>query len=103
MLNGTQLGGQSIRLSWGRTSSNRQPHADQNQWNGGGGYYGYETYGYAPPAQDSNLYYASYPRYGNYAPPQQQPQVILLTKTPEDLGQQCSIIFSTLPGPSLIH
>ncbi|KAL2523992.1 Polyadenylate-binding protein RBP45B [Abeliophyllum distichum] len=74
MLNGTQLGGQSIRLSWGRSPSNRQPQADQNQWNGG--YYGYapgyETYGYAPPAQDPNLYYAGYPGYGNY--PQQQPQ-----------------------------
>ncbi|CAA2954711.1 polyadenylate-binding RBP45-like isoform X2 [Olea europaea subsp. europaea] len=82
MLNGTQLGGQSIRLSWGRSPSNRQPQADQNQWNGGGGggggYYGYapgyETYGYAPPAQDPNLYYAGYPGYGNYAPPQQQQQ-----------------------------
>ncbi|KAL2483964.1 Polyadenylate-binding protein RBP45B [Forsythia ovata] len=78
LLNGTQLGGQSIRLSWGRSPSNKQ--VDQNQWNGGG-YYGYapgyETYGYAPAAQDPNLYYAGYAGYGNYpqpSPQQQQPQ-----------------------------
>ncbi|KAL2467151.1 Polyadenylate-binding protein RBP45A [Abeliophyllum distichum] len=75
LLNGTQLGGQSIRLSWGRSPSNKQ--VDQNQWNGGGHYGyapGYETYGYAPAAQDPNLYYAGY---GNYPPPPpqlQQPQ-----------------------------
>ncbi|KAL5737666.1 hypothetical protein ACOSP7_030427 [Xanthoceras sorbifolium] len=82
MLNGTQLGGQSIRLSWGRSPSNKQP--DQAQWNGGGGggggYYGYaqgyEAYGYAPPAQDPNMYYGGYPGYGNYQQPgaYQQPQ-----------------------------
>ncbi|KAL2244915.1 UNVERIFIED_CONTAM: Polyadenylate-binding protein RBP45 [Sesamum indicum] len=115
ILNGTQLGGQSIRLSWGRSPSNKQvnipqakfllwvsyaefqqliysmfqPQVDPNQW--GGGYYGYapgyETYGYAPAAQDPNLYYAGYPGYGNYPPPaqtqqqqmMQQPQVYMLT------------------------
>ncbi|KAL2475594.1 Polyadenylate-binding protein RBP45B [Abeliophyllum distichum] len=74
MLNGTLLGGQSIRLSWGRSPSNKQ--VDQNQSNGG--YYGYapgyETYGYAPAAQDPNLYYAGYQGYGNYPQPPQQPQ-----------------------------
>lgn len=108
-LNGSQLGGQSVRLSWGRTPSNRQvytsktlimvslrisqqltrvgfilchiiqPQVDTNQGNGGsGGYYGYgqgyETYGYAPPAQAPNLYYGGYPGYGNYPQNQQQPQ-----------------------------
>ncbi|TMX04441.1 hypothetical protein EJD97_008856 [Solanum chilense] len=79
-LNGTQLGGQSIRLSWGRSPSNKQ--SDQTQWSGsaGGGagagaYYGYaqgyEAYGYAPPAQDPNMYYGNYPGYGNYQQPQQ--------------------------------
>ncbi|EYU27806.1 hypothetical protein ABFS82_13G123400 [Erythranthe guttata] len=75
LLNGTQLGGQSIRLSWGRSPSNKQ--VVPNQWSGG--YYGYtpgyETYGYAPAAaaaQDPNLYYAGYPGYGNYPPPPQQ-------------------------------
>ncbi|XP_011096084.1 polyadenylate-binding protein RBP45 isoform X1 [Sesamum indicum] len=76
ILNGTQLGGQSIRLSWGRSPSNKQPQVDPNQW--GGGYYGYapgyETYGYAPAAQDPNLYYAGYPGYGNYPPPAQTQQ-----------------------------
>ncbi|KAF5178598.1 Polyadenylate-binding protein rbp45 [Thalictrum thalictroides] len=81
MLNGTQLGGQSIRLSWGRSPSNKQdasagwvqPQTDPNQWNGAAGYYGYnqgyESYGYAPPAQDPSMYgYGAYPAagYGNY-------------------------------------
>ncbi|XP_051125044.1 polyadenylate-binding protein RBP45 isoform X1 [Andrographis paniculata] len=79
ILNGTQLGGQSIRLSWGRSPSNKQ--VDPNQWNGGG-YYGYgpgyETYGYAPAAQDPSLYYAGgYPGYGNYPPPPQQQQQMM--------------------------
>ncbi|KAJ8648883.1 hypothetical protein MRB53_001906 [Persea americana] len=39
MLNGTQLGGQAIRLSWSRSPSNKQPQPDPNQWNGR--YYGY--------------------------------------------------------------
>ncbi|KAK4355253.1 hypothetical protein RND71_024224 [Anisodus tanguticus] len=79
-LNGTQLGGQSIRLSWGRSPSSKQ--SDQTQWGAGagagagaGGYYGYtqgyEAYGYAPPAQDPNMYYGNYPGYTNYQQPQQ--------------------------------
>ncbi|XP_008796097.2 polyadenylate-binding protein RBP45 [Phoenix dactylifera] len=76
MLNGTQLGGQNIRLSWGRSPANKQPQQDSTQWNGS--YYGYtqgyDTYGYAPP-QDPNMYaYASYPGYGNYPQQQQQQQ-----------------------------
>lgn len=70
-LNGSQLGGQNIRLSWGRSPSNKQ--SDQPQWNGG--YYGYsqgyEAYGYAPPAQDPNMYYGGYPGYSNYQQAQQ--------------------------------
>ncbi|URE43668.1 RNA-binding protein C23E6.01c, partial [Musa troglodytarum] len=76
MLNGTLLGGQNIRLSWGRSPANKQPQQDPNQWNGG--FYGYtqsyDTYGYAPP-HDPNVYaYATYPGYGNYQQPQQQAQ-----------------------------
>lgn len=72
-LNGTQLGGQNIRLSWGRSPSNKQ--AEQTQW-GGAGYYGYpqgyQGYGYAPqPPQDPNMYYGGYPGYTNYQHPQQ--------------------------------
>ncbi|XP_059624111.1 polyadenylate-binding protein RBP45-like [Cornus florida] len=74
MLNGTQLGGQNVRLSWGRSPSNKQVQVDPNQWNGG--YYGYargyETYGYTPAAQDPNLYYGGYSGYANY-PQLQQP------------------------------
>jgi RNA recognition motif-containing protein len=82
-LNGTQLAGQSIRLSWGRSTTNRQTQADASQWSGGGGGYygytpGYEAYGYAPAAaatQDPNMYYAGHPGYGSYPQqPQQQPQ-----------------------------
>uniref|UniRef100_A0A0D3FKJ2 RRM domain-containing protein n=1 Tax=Oryza barthii TaxID=65489 RepID=A0A0D3FKJ2_9ORYZ len=82
MLNGSQLGGQSIRLSWGRSPGNKQPQQDQNQWNAG--YYGYppqgyDPYGYARPPQDPAMYaYAAYPGYGNYQQPapQQPPQQI---------------------------
>nr|KAJ8484274.1 hypothetical protein OPV22_016759 [Ensete ventricosum] len=38
MLNGTLLGGQNVRLSWGRSPTNKQPQQDPNQWNGN--YYG---------------------------------------------------------------
>ncbi|KAL1206492.1 Polyadenylate-binding protein RBP45A [Cardamine amara subsp. amara] len=78
MLNGSQLGGQNIRLSWGR-SPNKQSQPDQAQWNGSGYYgyppqpQGYEPYGYAPqPPQDPNAYYGGgYTGYSNY---QQQRQ-----------------------------
>ncbi|KAL4386246.1 hypothetical protein GQ457_09G001400 [Hibiscus cannabinus] len=75
ILNGTQLGGQSIRLSWGRSTSNKQAQPDPNQWNSG--YYGYGQgygYGYAAAPQDPNMYYGGYPGYGNYQQPQQQQQ-----------------------------
>ncbi|XP_038689375.1 polyadenylate-binding protein RBP45C-like isoform X2 [Tripterygium wilfordii] len=71
MLNGVTLGGQNIRLSWGRSPLNKQP--DQSQYGGGGGYYGYaqgyDAYGYAPPPQDPSMYYSGYPGYGNYQQP----------------------------------
>ncbi|XP_027064219.1 polyadenylate-binding protein RBP45-like isoform X1 [Coffea arabica] len=70
-LNGTQLGLQSIRLSWGRSPSNKQ--SDQPPWNGGcyGYTQGYDAYAYAPPPQDPNVYYGGYPGYTNYQQPQQ--------------------------------
>ncbi|XP_047337588.1 polyadenylate-binding protein RBP45-like [Impatiens glandulifera] len=95
MLNGTQIGTQNVRLSWGRSPSNKQTApSDQGQWNGGagaggagagayyggygqggggGGYEGYGSYGQTQQ-QDPNMYYggAGYNAgYGNY---QQQPQ-----------------------------
>ncbi|XP_004486120.1 polyadenylate-binding protein RBP45-like [Cicer arietinum] len=82
VLNGTLLGGQNVRLSWGRTPSNKQTQQDPNQWGPGGGYYGYpqsfENYGYAaaapaPAGQDPNVY-GSYPGYAGYQAPQQQQQ-----------------------------
>ncbi|KAK9057959.1 hypothetical protein SSX86_022798 [Deinandra increscens subsp. villosa] len=77
MLQGTQLGGQTVRLSWGRSPSSKQPQIEQSQYNGGGYYgygQGYETYGYAPVAQDpTNMYYGGYAGYGGY-PQVQQPQ-----------------------------
>ena len=78
VLNGTQLGGQNIRLSWGRSPSNKQTQPDPNQW--GAGYYGYaqgyENYGYAAAPQDPNMYYGGYPGYGNYQQPQQPQQQV---------------------------
>ncbi|KAM0051914.1 putative RNA recognition motif domain, nucleotide-binding alpha-beta plait domain superfamily [Helianthus debilis subsp. tardiflorus] len=82
MLQGTQLGGQTVRLSWGRSPASKQPQVEQSQYNGGGYYgygQGYETYGYAPVAQDpTTMYYGGYPGYGGYPqvqqPPQQPPQ-----------------------------
>ncbi|XP_024966392.1 polyadenylate-binding protein RBP45-like [Cynara cardunculus var. scolymus] len=81
ILNGTELGGQNIRLSWGRSPSSKQGQTDQAQYGGGGGggaYYGYaqgyEAYGYAPPPQDPNAYYGVYAGaagYGGYQQPQQ--------------------------------
>jgi len=78
-LNGTSVAGQSIRLSWGRSPSNKQQQQDPNQWNAAGYYsygQGYENYGYAPQAQqNANMFaYGGYPGYGNYQQPQQQPQ-----------------------------
>ncbi|XP_074310942.1 polyadenylate-binding protein RBP45-like [Silene latifolia] len=74
-LNGAQIGSQTVRLSWGRSPSAKQSQTGQAQWNGGGAYYGYgqgyDAYGYAPPPQDPNMYYANYAGYGNYQQPQQ--------------------------------
>uniref|UniRef100_A0A7N0VA58 RRM domain-containing protein n=1 Tax=Kalanchoe fedtschenkoi TaxID=63787 RepID=A0A7N0VA58_KALFE len=75
ILNGKPIGGQSVRLSWGRSPSNKQAQSDQTQWNGG--YYGYPqgyeatAYGYSAPPQDPSVYYSGYPGYGNYQQPQQ--------------------------------
>lgn len=73
LLNGTPLGGQNIRLSWGRSPSSKQAQPDQAQWNGA--YYGYaqgyDAYGYAAPTQDPNAYYGGYPGYGGYQQPPQ--------------------------------
>ncbi|KAL6656631.1 hypothetical protein ACP70R_004411 [Stipagrostis hirtigluma subsp. patula] len=83
MLNGTPIGGQNVRLSWGRSPQNKQaPQQDINsQFNGSNyGYQpGYDGYGYsAPNAQDPNTQnYYSYPGYGGHEqqqPPQQQQQ-----------------------------
>lgn len=82
MLQGTMIGGQNVRLSWGRSPSNKQVQ-DFNQWGAAtatAGYYGYGqgygTYGYATQPQDPNMYgYGTYAGYPNY--PQQvsqQPQ-----------------------------
>ncbi|XP_071731011.1 polyadenylate-binding protein RBP45-like [Rutidosis leptorrhynchoides] len=84
LLNGSELGGQNVRLSWGRSPSSKQGQAEQGQQygggGGGGGYYGYapqgyEAYGYAPPPQDPSAYYGMYAGaaagYGGYQQPRQ--------------------------------
>ncbi|KAJ6685920.1 TRNA SELENOCYSTEINE 1-ASSOCIATED PROTEIN 1-RELATED-RELATED [Salix purpurea] len=74
-LNGTVIGKQSVRLSWGRNPANKQYRADiGSPWNGA--YYGgqvYSGYGYAlPPPHDPSTYaaaaaaYGAYPMYGNH-------------------------------------
>ncbi|MQL96998.1 hypothetical protein Taro_029684 [Colocasia esculenta] len=69
-LNGTVIGKQTVRLSWGRNPANKQLRADPiNQWNNG--YYGgyvYGGYGYVAPPHDPTVYaaaYGAYPLYGN--------------------------------------
>lgn len=81
MLQGTTIGGQSIRLSWGRSPTTKQPQHDASQWAGGyyGGYsQGYDAYGYSQAPQDPNMYAAygggAYPGYANYGQQQQQQQ-----------------------------
>ncbi|KAM0868389.1 hypothetical protein ACQ4PT_041373 [Festuca glaucescens] len=89
LLQGTLIGGQNVRLSWGRSPSNKQtqPQQESNQWGAGagaaaGGYYagyGQGYSGYAQP-QDPNMYgYGAYPGYPNYQQPaagQQPPQQV---------------------------
>ncbi|KAK9740606.1 hypothetical protein RND81_03G047300 [Saponaria officinalis] len=68
-LNGTVIGKQTVRLSWGRNLANKQSRGDySNQWNGG--YYGgpiYDGFGYVPHPHDPTMYapYGGYPAYGN--------------------------------------
>ncbi|XWS14661.1 hypothetical protein CRYUN_Cryun35bG0028500 [Craigia yunnanensis] len=72
-LNGTVIGKQTVRLSWGRNPANKQFRGDYgNQW--GGAYYGgqvYDGYGYAlPQPHDPGMYaaaaYEVYPIYGSH-------------------------------------
>ncbi|KAH9803616.1 polyadenylate-binding protein RBP45C [Citrus sinensis] len=96
VLNGTQLGGQSIRLSWGRSPSNKQ--SDQAQWNGGGYYgfaQGYEAYGYAPPTQDPNMYYGGFPGYGTYQQPGEEQVGRLINR---DLSEKSTSIYPNFYG-----
>ncbi|KAK9044333.1 hypothetical protein V6N11_072643 [Hibiscus sabdariffa] len=63
-LNGTTIGKQTVRLSWGRNVGNKQWRGDSgNQWNGGyyqGQGYGGYGYGYAMPSnQDPSTYAAA--------------------------------------------
>lgn len=57
-LNGTIIGKQTVRLSWGRNQGNKQVRGENNQWNGAyNGGQGYDGYGYAvPQTQASNMY-----------------------------------------------
>uniref|UniRef100_K3ZUL5 RRM domain-containing protein n=1 Tax=Setaria italica TaxID=4555 RepID=K3ZUL5_SETIT len=77
-LNGSTIGKQTVRLSWGRNPANKQFRGDNgNQWNNGMYYAAspfYNGYGYpAAPFPDPGMYaapaYGAYPFYGS------QPQV----------------------------
>ncbi|XP_074279296.1 polyadenylate-binding protein RBP47-like [Silene latifolia] len=70
-VNGTVMGKQTVRLSWGRNLANKQSRGDYgNQWNNGG-YYGGPIYeggfGYMPHPHDPTMWaaYGGYPVYGN--------------------------------------
>ncbi|BAT82698.1 hypothetical protein VIGAN_03275000 [Vigna angularis var. angularis] len=74
-LNGTTIGKQTVRLSWGRNPANKQFRMDfGNPWTGA--YYGasiYDGYGYAlPPRHDPSIYTAAYGAYPLYGAHQQQ-------------------------------
>ncbi|XP_027353759.1 polyadenylate-binding protein RBP47C-like isoform X2 [Abrus precatorius] len=74
-LNGTTIGKQTVRLSWGRNPANKQFRVDfSNPWSGA--YYGgpiYDGYGYAlPPPHDPSIYAAAYGAYPIYGGHQQQ-------------------------------
>ncbi|RLM86567.1 polyadenylate-binding protein RBP47-like [Panicum miliaceum] len=73
-LNGSTIGKQTVRLSWGRNPANKQFRGDNgNQWNNGMYYAAspfYNGYGYpAAPFPDPGMYaapaYGAYPFYGN--------------------------------------
>uniref|UniRef100_A0ACD5XM67 Uncharacterized protein n=1 Tax=Avena sativa TaxID=4498 RepID=A0ACD5XM67_AVESA len=73
-LNGSTIGKQTVRLSWGRNPANKQLRSDNgNQWNNGMYYAAspfYNGYGYpAAPFPDPGMYaaaaYGAYPFYGN--------------------------------------
>ncbi|KAG4931658.1 hypothetical protein AAZX31_17G232200 [Glycine max] len=74
-LNGTTIGKQTVRLSWGRNPANKQFRMDfGSPWTGA--YYGapmYDGYGYAlPPRHDPSIYAAAYGAYPLYGGHQQQ-------------------------------
>ncbi|KAH9606691.1 hypothetical protein KSS87_014900 [Heliosperma pusillum] len=78
-MNGAQIGGRNVRLSWGHNTTNRRPQAEQVQYNNAGYYgypQGYNPYGYAAAPQDPNMYYGGYPGYGGYPVPQQPQQPV---------------------------
>ncbi|KAL6995558.1 Polyadenylate-binding protein rbp47c' [Sarracenia purpurea var. burkii] len=70
-LNGTTIGKQTVRLSWGRNPANKQLRVEfgGSPWNGPS-YYGgqiYDGYGYAlPPPHDPSMYAAAAAAYGAY-------------------------------------
>ncbi|XP_004499084.1 polyadenylate-binding protein RBP47C'-like [Cicer arietinum] len=71
-LNGTMIGKQTVRLSWGRNPANKQFRFDFGSW--AGPYFPspiYDGYGYAMPSphHDPNMYplaYGGYPFYGGH-------------------------------------
>ncbi|PKA63206.1 Polyadenylate-binding protein RBP47 [Apostasia shenzhenica] len=75
-LNGTVIGEQMVRLSWGRNPANKQLRlGPMYRWSGGyyGGqiYGGYSGYGYTVPYQHPGMYAAAYSPYSMYGFEQQ--------------------------------
>ena len=90
MLNGVQLGGTTVRLSWGRSPSNKQS-GDPSQFYYGGYGQGQEQYGYTMP-QDPNAYYGGYSGGGYSGGYQQTPQAG--QQPPQQPPQQQQVGFS---------
>ncbi|KAL6963968.1 Polyadenylate-binding protein rbp47 [Sarracenia purpurea var. burkii] len=73
-LNGTLIGKQTVRLSWGRNPGNKQLRTDSNNQSNGA-YYGRQGYGYGMPQnQDPSMYgaagtYGAPNGYGNHQQP----------------------------------
>ncbi|KAG6515430.1 polyadenylate-binding protein RBP47-like [Zingiber officinale] len=70
-LNGTAIGKQTVRLSWGRNPANKQSRAERGKrWNGA--YYGGQTYdGYSLPPHYPGMYAVPYGAYTFYGSQQQ--------------------------------
>lgn len=108
-LQGTMIGQQVVRLSWGRSPANKQDQpggwgqqTDLNQWSGA--YYGYgqgyDAYAYGA-SQDPSLYaYGAYAGYGQY-PQQAEGVQEMATMVAVPTVEQREEVFDPLATPDV--